>query len=341
MNPFNIFFKKYAYKFPKGYPDMNNEQDILLLESILLNEFGINLNEMKRSYSEIIKTLLASTEAEGKLGIHSKSRRVKNIGNISNNDFIDILSNVFDVSVEDIKILPPKAAGNPSSKNFAFQFPIEDQEVILVLGTESRGTKLEDYELNNLNNFINENGGSINIKVGNNMYENITKVEKIPGNKQADFAFIGKTNLYIQHKDLKASQQLSGVKKLESNPEVKSFVEAVKEVSGGTLQSKMNFKREVDSIDLQLKGAYGAGDSFGVDKVQSIMFGNIEIIPSRDNTYFELYSPVQFEYPNPLTGDYALYLFATYRGYGINQQGINNCRVGFYPLKFYPSAKTI
>jgi len=32
---FNIFFKKFAYKFPKGYPDMNNEQDILLLESLL------------------------------------------------------------------------------------------------------------------------------------------------------------------------------------------------------------------------------------------------------------------------------------------------------------------
>jgi len=45
MNPFDIFFKKYAYKFPKGYPDINNEQDILLLESILLNEFGIDLYE--------------------------------------------------------------------------------------------------------------------------------------------------------------------------------------------------------------------------------------------------------------------------------------------------------
>ena len=34
-NVFDIFFKKFAYKFPKGYPDMNNEQDILLLESLL------------------------------------------------------------------------------------------------------------------------------------------------------------------------------------------------------------------------------------------------------------------------------------------------------------------
>jgi len=58
MNVFDKFFIKYGYKFPKGYPDMNNEQDVLLLESIL-NELGIDLNEAKKSYSEIIKTLLA------------------------------------------------------------------------------------------------------------------------------------------------------------------------------------------------------------------------------------------------------------------------------------------
>jgi len=340
VDTLDLFLKKYSYKFPKGYPDMNNEQDILLMESIL-SELGINLDEVKKSYNEIIKNLLASEEASGKLGIHSRPQRVKNVGNISNNDFIDILSNVFDVDTKDIKILPPKAIGNPSSRNFAFQFQIEEQEITIVLGTESRGTAIEDYELSNLNSVIEENGGSINIKVGDTIYEDITKVEKIPGNKQADFVFVGKDNLYIQHKDLKASQQLSGVKKLESDPEVKDFVQAVKDASGGSLQSKMNFKREVKSSKLQLEGAYGIGDKFGIDKVQSIMFGNMELKPSSDSTYFELSSPVQFDYPKPLTGDYTLYIFATYRSYGIHQQDINNCRIGFYPLKFYSSAKSI
>ena len=35
MEVLDKFFKKYSYKFDKGYPDMNNEQDILLLENIL------------------------------------------------------------------------------------------------------------------------------------------------------------------------------------------------------------------------------------------------------------------------------------------------------------------
>jgi hypothetical protein len=46
MDVFSKFFRKFSYKFPKGYPDMNNEQDVLLLESIL-NNIGIEvkLNE--------------------------------------------------------------------------------------------------------------------------------------------------------------------------------------------------------------------------------------------------------------------------------------------------------
>ena len=35
MDVLDKFFRKYSYKFSKGYPDMNNEQDILLLENIL------------------------------------------------------------------------------------------------------------------------------------------------------------------------------------------------------------------------------------------------------------------------------------------------------------------
>jgi hypothetical protein len=42
MDVLDKFFKKYSYKFEKGYPDMNNEQDVLLLESIL-NKLNIDL----------------------------------------------------------------------------------------------------------------------------------------------------------------------------------------------------------------------------------------------------------------------------------------------------------
>mgnify|MGYP003349651029 CR=1 FL=1 len=103
----------------------------------------------------------------------------------------------------------------------------------------------------------------------------------------------------------------------------------------------MSYKREIKSLELQIAGAYGVGDKFGLDKVQSIMFGNIELKQTSNEEYFELSASIQFNYPEPLTGDYALYIYATYRGYGLNQQGIKNCRVGFYPKKYYPNAKDI
>ena len=40
MNVFDKFFRKFAYKFDKGYPDMKNEQDILLLESLVSKILG-------------------------------------------------------------------------------------------------------------------------------------------------------------------------------------------------------------------------------------------------------------------------------------------------------------
>ena len=42
MNILDLFFKKFSYKFPKGYPDMSNGQDVLLLENILL-ELGVKV----------------------------------------------------------------------------------------------------------------------------------------------------------------------------------------------------------------------------------------------------------------------------------------------------------
>tara|TARA_B110000977_G_C10983027_1_gene456879 strand:+ start:31 stop:1203 length:1173 start_codon:yes stop_codon:yes gene_type:complete len=44
MNIFNKFFNKFAYKFDKGYPDMNNDQDVLLLESLISEVVGEKIN---------------------------------------------------------------------------------------------------------------------------------------------------------------------------------------------------------------------------------------------------------------------------------------------------------
>jgi len=46
MELFDKFFTKFAYKFKKGYPDMDNPSDVILLES-LISELGVNIGEVE------------------------------------------------------------------------------------------------------------------------------------------------------------------------------------------------------------------------------------------------------------------------------------------------------
>ena len=52
MDIFDKFFSEFAYKFDKGYPDMNNDQDVLLLESLISETVGykFSLEEVKLEY---------------------------------------------------------------------------------------------------------------------------------------------------------------------------------------------------------------------------------------------------------------------------------------------------
>jgi hypothetical protein len=47
MDVLDKFLHSITYKFPKGYPDINNKQDVLLIENEL-KKIGINLQELKR-----------------------------------------------------------------------------------------------------------------------------------------------------------------------------------------------------------------------------------------------------------------------------------------------------
>lgn len=48
MDHITKFLNSISYKFPKGYPDINDPKDFSILENELKN-LGINLNELKKS----------------------------------------------------------------------------------------------------------------------------------------------------------------------------------------------------------------------------------------------------------------------------------------------------
>ena len=53
MDILEKFLHSIAYKFSKGYPDLNNNQDILILENEL-SKLGINLKETPVSNEPLI-----------------------------------------------------------------------------------------------------------------------------------------------------------------------------------------------------------------------------------------------------------------------------------------------
>jgi len=97
MDSLDLFFKKYAYKFPKGYPDLTNEQDINLLAD-LLEGLGMNLNEAEtQDFESFIKgkdledktkqTILATlTDDEKSLIMSKASDDIKSILNFLNSN---------------------------------------------------------------------------------------------------------------------------------------------------------------------------------------------------------------------------------------------------------------
>ena len=66
MDSIDKFLKLYSYKFPKGYPDMNNEQDTLLLENILKKlNIEVSLKEVALSPTELNKPYTSRHELAG------------------------------------------------------------------------------------------------------------------------------------------------------------------------------------------------------------------------------------------------------------------------------------
>ena len=370
MDILDIFLNKYSYKFPKGYPDMNNEQDVLLMEGILEN-LGVDLNEMKLQKGQLLKRTNIDTFLEN---FFSNTPFKTDSGDV-------ILDTIFDYTKEDKNKQDEiknkiqnntgkiKVSGKYIDTGDSFEGITGDLIKTSEFGgkTSARGEEIEAKELAYVNNLIEQNGGKIDIILDKTVYPNITKAEKVPKNKQADFVFIGDkdNNLYIQHKDI-VSQQLSGVHKLnlldvEENllnvkdltdnelkivvkkyTEIQEFVDAVKTKRPNGLKSKDNFSRLI-SPELQIKAAYGIGGDFGPSKVQAVFFGNLTLKSEQlDNgeKVFRLSSPKYFIFPEQLDDNYEVMINVTFRN-NMNQQDVKNARFGFYPKKVYSKTTMI
>jgi hypothetical protein len=92
MSIFDKFFTKFAYKFDKGYPDMNNDQDVLLLESLISEVIGERYSLEEGAADVKIRQELIDKNP-GFFDTQSDSRRIANKNKISADEFVKIVKN--------------------------------------------------------------------------------------------------------------------------------------------------------------------------------------------------------------------------------------------------------
>jgi len=188
MDIFDKFFKKFAYKFDKGYPDLNNSQDVLLLES-LFEKLGIKvpLNEEVPNKSQTIKAVQKIVDQVGDkynlFAMKSKPNRIGSIGKQPESAFVQAFKEVFGEDI-DIKVFPPRQGPNPSGSFNMYQFIAGDLGEVNILVSRSEpggaGKSNEAIFIDTLNKLIEEAGGSATIKLQSPEYtETFSSIDKV------------------------------------------------------------------------------------------------------------------------------------------------------------------
>lgn len=162
MDSLDLFFKKYSYKFPKGYPDLNDEQDIVLLAN-LLEGLGINLNEILTQEAKNAKEILKKEFDLNDNNFLDKTSTSFTIL-VNSNERIDFLRKASDLDDFEYDLEGPSSVGRLKYQPESAKKPI----LIYIKPKNAQGLgsagKLNEYNFNQLiNNKIEENGGPITV----------------------------------------------------------------------------------------------------------------------------------------------------------------------------------
>ena len=365
MEVLDKFFKKYSYKFDKGYPDMNNEQDILLLENILNGlDIKVNLKETNLARSELKKyedrVRLFVTQIQEKKPFETINGEIINITSIIDKD------NEFDLNADVEEVVNSII----SNKGTLFvKGDIDDKDVKISTNQLSKtkdyggrgagsGTRVEDACLADAVLGINklDNCKPVSILFNGVTYNNIVTATTVPKMPKADFSFDdaeGNRKIFVSHKagsTAKDFQQNGGVFDLQEYSEVTDFVEAVKEAlpdSNIIEPGNKGYRRKVQSPEIIRRTVYGLDfepkSNYGINNVQGLLQGPLtfdEIKGSKGEKVFKLESNHTILNPDLPEGDYECYFYVTMRK-NRNQFGIKNARFGIYTEAFKRNATEI
>ena len=148
----NELLVEWSYRTKKGYPDLGNPSDILILEEILesldlpLEEIIPNLKEgtkaanTRKAIDIILKSKYAKEHGFKKM---SNTYRIGNLDGIDKDRFLEILLDLF--NNPKIIVHDPGSGSNTSSKYNLFEFELEGEGLVQIYlaGGANKGEKYE------------------------------------------------------------------------------------------------------------------------------------------------------------------------------------------------------
>lgn len=140
MNLIDKAILEWSYRTKKGYPDLNNEEDLRVFEAL----FGFTLEEGLKEKNAIKKIIDANP---GKFDIMSNDSRIANTAKISSDEFIDAIRSTYGAETK-VDITPPRTGKNQSGKFNLFTFKDDNDRVISIyLAGGSSANKGISFEL--------------------------------------------------------------------------------------------------------------------------------------------------------------------------------------------------
>lgn len=158
MDVLDKFLNHISYKFPKGYPDMNNDQDIALIENILSQlgiDFSFNiLKEEMLIWEATDRQISANTKqaiayfldnVDSSYGFKKQSD-IKRLGNPNKTDSEKIQQLFKDIlKTDEITVHNPNTGPNPSGKFDMYEFETEQFGPVRII-LSGGGNAGEKYE---------------------------------------------------------------------------------------------------------------------------------------------------------------------------------------------------
>lgn len=148
MNLIEKAILEWSFKTKKGYPDLNNPEDLRVFESI----FGFSLEEGIKEKNAIKKIIAANP---GKFDTMSAGDRIANKAKVPSDEFIDAIKTAYGADTE-VTVTGPRSGNNKSGAFNMYTFEDDGKTINIYLAggaSANKGIAFEEQVAQDLKNY--------------------------------------------------------------------------------------------------------------------------------------------------------------------------------------------